>query len=136
VRHPLGCCIILDNASIHRRVVLRALAAAFGVNVRIIFLPAYSPELNPVRARASGSEGRAGSRSHAQIELLFGWMKCSVRRGNVTPANLVSSVLARASARPTPRTASVISSHARTPPGFAAAPANMADNWATFCGYV
>ena len=36
------------------------------------------------------------TRIGSQIELLFSWMKCTVRRGNVTGANLVASVLARA----------------------------------------
>ena len=49
VRHPAGCTIILDNASIHRPAVLRALLA--GTNHLLMFLPAYSPEKNPVRLR-------------------------------------------------------------------------------------
>lgn len=51
---PKGYTIILDNAAIHRRAILRAMAHAVGVNV--LFLPAYSPEL-------------------AWIELCFGWLK-------------------------------------------------------------
>jgi len=100
VRHPGGCNVIMDNASIHRPAALRLLAASFGVNVRVIFLPAYSPELNPVRAAALWAQQRCrrpaahALASGCQIELLFGWMKCTVRRGNVTAANLVASVLA------------------------------------------
>ena len=38
--------IILDNASFHRKKVLRALAEEAGMT--IIFLPPYSPDLNPI----------------------------------------------------------------------------------------
>ena len=41
-----GSVIILDNASWHRKKVLRALAEAAGC--RVIFLPAYSPDFNPI----------------------------------------------------------------------------------------
>jgi transposase len=47
VRHPAGCFIVMDNASIHRPAILRALLA--GTNHRLVLLPAYSPEKNPVR---------------------------------------------------------------------------------------
>jgi len=40
----LGSVIILDNASFHRKSILRSLAEDAGV--RIIFLPPYSPDLN------------------------------------------------------------------------------------------
>jgi transposase len=43
---PLGSVIILDRASFHRRKVLEALAEAAGC--RVIFLPAYSPDFNPI----------------------------------------------------------------------------------------
>ena len=51
VRHPGGCTVIMDNASIHRHAVLRALV--IGTGVTLVFLPAYSPELNPVRPRSA-----------------------------------------------------------------------------------
>ena len=41
-----GSVIILDNASFHRKKVLRALAEEAGMS--IIFLPPYSPDLNPI----------------------------------------------------------------------------------------
>jgi transposase len=57
----------MDNASIHRPAALRLLAASFGVNVRVVFLPAYSPELNPVRGalcrRPRGSSRASDRRS-------------------------------------------------------------------------
>jgi len=54
-RHPGGCNIILDNARVHNHALLRLLAASY-FNICIIFLPPYSPELNPVR------DGRAQRR--------------------------------------------------------------------------
>ena len=41
-----GKTFIMDNASFHRKAVLERIAEAFGH--RIIFLPPYSPELNPI----------------------------------------------------------------------------------------
>ena len=43
---PQGVVIIMDNASFHRKKRLYELAEQY--NVRIIFLPPYSPELNPI----------------------------------------------------------------------------------------
>jgi hypothetical protein len=54
-RHPGGCNIILDNASIHLPLLLLWLVASFYPSIFVIFLPPYSPELNPVRARAAAA---------------------------------------------------------------------------------
>jgi transposase len=43
---PAGSVIIMDNASWHRKKVLRKLAEAVGF--RVIFLPPYSPDFNPI----------------------------------------------------------------------------------------
>ena len=42
----MGSVIVMDNASFHRKAVLIALAAEVGC--RVIFLPPYSPDLNPI----------------------------------------------------------------------------------------
>jgi transposase len=41
-----GSVIIMDNAPFHRKKVLKAMAEAAGC--RVIFLPAYSPDFNPI----------------------------------------------------------------------------------------
>jgi transposase len=41
-----GTVIVMDNAKFHRKTVLQALAKEQGC--RIVFLPAYSPDLNPI----------------------------------------------------------------------------------------
>ena len=46
VELPAGSVIIMDNTSWRRKKVLRALAEAAGC--RVIFLPPYSPDLNPI----------------------------------------------------------------------------------------
>ena len=46
VEIPVGSVIIMDRASWHRRKVLKRLAAEAGC--RVIFLPAYSPDFNPI----------------------------------------------------------------------------------------
>jgi transposase len=43
---PIGTTIVMDNATFHRKSKLLLLASEFGHN--IIFLPPYSPELNPI----------------------------------------------------------------------------------------
>lgn len=43
---PEGCCIIMDNASFHRKEILYEIAGRYGVF--LLFLPPYSPELNPI----------------------------------------------------------------------------------------
>ena len=42
-----GTVIVMDNASFHRKKRLYELAEHY--NVKIIFLPPYSPELNPIK---------------------------------------------------------------------------------------
>lgn len=41
-------CVVLDNASFHRSAAVQAVVALFGERLRLFFLPAYSPELNPI----------------------------------------------------------------------------------------
>ena len=48
VELPAGSVIIMDNASWHRKKVLRALAEAAGC--RVIFLPPYSPDFNSIES--------------------------------------------------------------------------------------
>jgi transposase len=43
---PRGSIVVLDNASFHKSPSLLALAEAAGVG--LVFLPAYSPDLNPI----------------------------------------------------------------------------------------
>lgn len=43
---PEGTVIVMDNASFHRKKKLARLAEAYPV--RLVFLPPYSPELNPI----------------------------------------------------------------------------------------
>jgi len=43
---PPGKVIVMDNALFHRKSALRNIAAFYGL--RIIFLPPYSPDLNPI----------------------------------------------------------------------------------------
>jgi transposase len=43
---PKRSVIVLDNAAFHRSPELQALAASFGCS--LLFLPAYSPDLNPI----------------------------------------------------------------------------------------
>ena len=43
---PAGSVVVLDRASWHRKKVLKKLAAEAGC--RVVFLPAYSPDFNPI----------------------------------------------------------------------------------------
>jgi hypothetical protein len=132
-RHPGGCNIILDNASIHMPALLLWLVASFYANIFLIFLPPYSPELNPVRARAAGAaRARAArrrraqrltrTRAHAlthsrtqQIELLFSWVKFALRRRTgITSATLVAAVHASACVRRAARARAATAARADT----------------------
>lgn len=44
-----GCVIVLDNATFHKRSVLPDLAKKYGCEV--LFLPPYSPDLNPIEKK-------------------------------------------------------------------------------------
>lgn len=43
---PENSIVIMDNASFHRKQVLYGIAARYGIG--LLFLPPYSPELNPI----------------------------------------------------------------------------------------
>jgi transposase len=43
---PRGSVVIMDNASFHRKKVLKKMAKA--ARCRVIFLPAYSPDFSPI----------------------------------------------------------------------------------------
>ena len=45
---PRGCTIIMDNASFHRKDALLELIKKARRKVGLLFLPAYSPDLNPI----------------------------------------------------------------------------------------
>jgi transposase len=45
---PRGCTIIIDNARFHRKEALLALIRKSRRKITLLFLPAYSPELNPI----------------------------------------------------------------------------------------
>ena len=42
---PKGCTVIMDNARFHRKEALRKLARG---KVKLLFLPPYSPDYNPI----------------------------------------------------------------------------------------
>jgi transposase len=56
---PCGSVLVMDNARIHHRTTLHEMVEAAGC--RIVYLPPYSPDLNP-------------------IELVWSWLKDQVRR--------------------------------------------------------
>ena len=49
---PNGATIILDNATFHKKSVLPQLAEAIGA--KVLFLPPYSPNLNPIEKKWAG----------------------------------------------------------------------------------
>jgi transposase len=54
-----GAIVIMDNASVHRKTCLHAIAETYGI--RLLFQPAYSPDLN-------------------KIEHFWAWVKSTLRR--------------------------------------------------------
>ena len=63
----VGSVIVMDNASFHRKAILIALAAEIGC--RVIFLPPYSPDFNP-------------------IEKYWAWLKKKIKRFISEPPSL------------------------------------------------
>jgi transposase len=45
---PRGSTIIMDNAGFHRKEALLKCIKKAGRKIRLLFLPAYSPDLNPI----------------------------------------------------------------------------------------
>jgi len=45
---PSGCTIIMDNASFHRKNALLELMEESKREIKLLLLPAYSPDLNPI----------------------------------------------------------------------------------------
>ena len=61
-RIPRKSYIVLDNATFHRKKQLRKLARKY--KCKIIFLPPYSPELNPIEKRWANTKKKLRSNSH------------------------------------------------------------------------
>ena len=53
----LGDIVILDNVGAHKTAEVRRLIRAAGA--RVLYLPPYSPDLNPIRARVEQAQGVA-----------------------------------------------------------------------------
>lgn len=77
-----GVSVVMDNASFHRSRVLDRMFARHGIE--LVFLPAYSPEFNP-------------------IETAFAWVKGHVRRDTLGSIGDIPGATFRALAEVTPR---------------------------------
>jgi hypothetical protein len=58
---PEGYTVIPDNARFHRKKVLRRLA---GGKVRLLFLPPYSPDYNPIEKSRANTKRFPGNNTH------------------------------------------------------------------------
>ena len=71
-----GCTVILDNAKFHRGAVLKEMAGKCGIGV--LFLPPYSPDLNPIEKTWANlkkflrNHGRAHGDSRQAAGVFFG----------------------------------------------------------------
>ena len=59
---PKGHVIIMDNAAFHKKEVLQNLARKY--SQKLIFLPPYSPEYNPIEHTWSDLKRKVASQSH------------------------------------------------------------------------
>ncbi|MBQ8692812.1 MAG: transposase, partial [Synergistaceae bacterium] len=64
-----GTVIIMDNASFHRKKRLHEIAEEY--NVKIVFLPPYSPELNPIEHFWIGSRKKSLIQLHIFKNLMI-----------------------------------------------------------------
>ena len=67
---PKGFTVILDNAKFHNKFMLRKLARG---KIRLLFLPPYSPDLNPIEKTWSNMKRfiRSNSQNYKTIEEQF-----------------------------------------------------------------
>lgn len=74
-----GQIVVLDNLSVHKSAVARAAVEAAGC--RLVFLPTYSPDFNPIElafAKAKGALRRAEARSVEAVVIAVGSALASV----------------------------------------------------------
>jgi len=74
---PRACAVVLDNASFHRKSALEAIIKKSRRRIRLMFLPPYSPDLNPIEKswanlkRFLRSRGQVLDGSHSAIKRFF-----------------------------------------------------------------
>jgi transposase len=68
---PRGCTIIMDNASFHRKEALLELIKKAGRKVGLLFLPAYSPDYNPIEKSWANMKKFLKNNSHTFPALPF-----------------------------------------------------------------
>ena len=61
---PVGCTVVMDNASVHRKKKLQALVEGMGVS--LFFLSPYSPDFNPIEKKGGKLE-KSATRYSAKI---------------------------------------------------------------------
>ncbi|WZP00354.1 IS630 family transposase [Isosphaeraceae bacterium EP7] len=77
--------VVMDNLSCHKTAEVARLVAAAGAEVR--YLPAYSPDLNPIEAMFSKLKESLRSAEARSVDDLIGAMGDGLR--SVTPANIL-----------------------------------------------
>ncbi len=80
-----GDIVVMDNLSCHKTAEVARLVAAAGAEVR--YLPAYSPDLNPIEEMFSKLKGLLRSAAARTVDGLIDAMGDALRA--VTPANIV-----------------------------------------------
>ena len=74
---PRACAVIMDNASFHRKGALEKIIGKSRRKIRLMFLPPYSPDLNPIEKSWANLKRHLRSRSqafdglHSAIKLFF-----------------------------------------------------------------
>ena len=74
---PRACAVIMDNASFHRKGALEKIIGKSRRRIRLMFLPPYSPDLNPIEKswanlkRRLRNSGQAFYGLHSAIKLFF-----------------------------------------------------------------
>ena len=52
--------MILDNAGYHKSLVVSRFTGSTGGDIKLIYLPPYTPQLNPIEAQYCGAQAPAG----------------------------------------------------------------------------
>ena len=75
--------MFLDNASYHKSAATKKFLAEYGKDIVLIFLPPYTPELNPVEIQWRGVKRGAANRLYKEVDEMKKSIKYMLRKGEI-----------------------------------------------------
>ena len=90
-----GDVVVMDNLSVHKGPAVREALAAFGATV--LFLPAYSPDFNPIERMFSKVKAKLRALAARTVETLTAAVEIAL--ATITPSDFVGWFILRVSRR-------------------------------------